>query len=130
MQVCELKGWFLSNSTPTAAITRTLDHPFFLGLQAHPEFCTRPLNPSPPFLGFVAASCGANVLAEQLSLQEKGYIPPHPEASMVSEEELKLLSRPLLLREGEKGMGRSGPRPGDVEEARRHADVVQAVNEA
>lgn len=49
---------------------------------------------------------------------------------MVSEEELKLLSRPLLLREGEKGMGRSGPRPGDVEEARRHADVVQAVNEA
>ncbi|KAH9477492.1 CTP synthase [Psilocybe cubensis] len=40
MQVCELA-----------------DHPFFVGMQAHPEFCTRPLNPSPPFLGFVAAAC-------------------------------------------------------------------------
>ncbi|KAI9444557.1 CTP synthase [Lactarius indigo] len=29
-------------------------HPFFVGLQSHPEFCTRPLNPSPPFLGFVS----------------------------------------------------------------------------
>ncbi|NXD32383.1 PYRG synthase, partial [Spelaeornis formosus] len=34
------------------------DHPFFIGLQAHPEFCSRPLNPSPPFLGLVAAACG------------------------------------------------------------------------
>ncbi len=26
------------------------DHPYFVALQAHPEFCSRPLNPSPPFL--------------------------------------------------------------------------------
>jgi len=33
-------------------------HPFFLGTQYHPEFLSRPRKPSPPFLGFVAASAG------------------------------------------------------------------------
>lgn len=32
------------------------DHPFFIGLQAHPEFRSRPMRPSPPFAGFVAAA--------------------------------------------------------------------------
>ncbi|THV07143.1 CTP synthase [Dendrothele bispora CBS 962.96] len=65
------------------------DHPFFIGLQAHPEFCTRPLNPSPPFLGFVAAACGAHVLQEQIEYQLRNFVPPHPEDAMVSEEELR-----------------------------------------
>ena len=64
-------------------------HPFFMALQAHPEFCTRPLNPSPPFLGFVAAACGPQVFGEQLKLQENAYIPPHPTGAMVGEEVLK-----------------------------------------
>ncbi len=34
------------------------DHPFFLGTQSHPEFKSRPGNPSPPYLGFVKASAG------------------------------------------------------------------------
>ncbi|KHO01561.1 UTP-ammonia ligase [Metarhizium album ARSEF 1941] len=34
------------------------DHPFFVGLQAHPEFTSKVLNPSPALLGFVAASAG------------------------------------------------------------------------
>ncbi|KAG8973025.1 CTP synthase ura7 [Tulasnella sp. 427] len=58
------------------------DHPYFVGLQAHPEFCTRPINPSPPFLGFVAAASGPTVLAEQLESQLKTFVPPHPEAAM------------------------------------------------
>lgn len=33
-------------------------HPFFIGTQYHPEYLTRPLKPSPPFLGFVLASAG------------------------------------------------------------------------
>lgn len=64
------------------------DHPFFVGLQAHPEFCTRPLNPSPPFLGFVAASCGVSILEAQIESQLKTFKPPHPEESMVAESEL------------------------------------------
>ncbi|KAG5336746.1 CTP synthase ura7 [Termitomyces sp. Mn162] len=61
------------------------EHPFFLGLQAHPEFCTRPLNPSPPFLGFVAASASPTVFAEQLEHQRLNFQPPHPADAMVSE---------------------------------------------
>jgi CTP synthase len=32
------------------------DHPFFLATQFHPEFTSRPAQPSPPFLGFVQAA--------------------------------------------------------------------------
>ncbi|PTA67857.1 CTP synthase [Deinococcus arcticus] len=31
-------------------------HPFFVALQAHPEFKSRPMRPSPPFAGFIAAA--------------------------------------------------------------------------
>jgi CTP synthase len=31
-------------------------HPFFLGLQSHPEFSSRLLRPSPPFKGFIEAA--------------------------------------------------------------------------
>ncbi len=31
-------------------------HPFFLGLQSHPEFTSRLMRPSPPFRGFIEAS--------------------------------------------------------------------------
>lgn len=59
------------------------DHPYFVGLQAHPEFCTRPLNPSPPFLGFIAAACGEAMLEEQCLRSEEEYVSPHPEAAKV-----------------------------------------------
>lgn len=34
------------------------DHPFYLAVQFHPEFLSRPLKPSPPYLGFLLASSG------------------------------------------------------------------------
>ncbi|WP_420596705.1 CTP synthase [Deinococcus sp.] len=34
-------------------------HPFFVALQAHPEFKSRPMRPSPPFAGFIAAALAA-----------------------------------------------------------------------
>lgn len=34
------------------------DHPYFVGTQYHPEYLTRPLKPSPPYLGLVLAACG------------------------------------------------------------------------
>ncbi|KAI0316067.1 CTP synthase [Amylostereum chailletii] len=76
------------------------DHPFFVGLQAHPEFCTRPLNASPPFLGFVSASCGPHVLQEQIDAQMQTFKPPHPEEAMVSEKELVAGSKEVLLTPG------------------------------
>ncbi|KAJ2356889.1 CTP synthase ura7, partial [Coemansia sp. RSA 2618] len=34
------------------------DHPYFVGAQYHPEYLTRPLSPSPPFLGLLLAASG------------------------------------------------------------------------
>ncbi|XP_075552607.1 CTP synthase isoform X2 [Dermacentor variabilis] len=34
------------------------DHPYFVGVQFHPEYISRPLKPSPPYMGLVLASCG------------------------------------------------------------------------
>ena len=45
-------------------------HPFFIGTQAHPEMHSRPLEPSPLFVGLVnaalarSASRSANAVAE------------------------------------------------------------------
>mmetsp|Transcript_3785 Transcript_3785/g.8011 ORF Transcript_3785/g.8011 Transcript_3785/m.8011 type:complete len:651 (+) Transcript_3785:111-2063(+) len=33
-------------------------HPYYVGCQYHPEFKSRPLNPSPPFHGLLLAACG------------------------------------------------------------------------
>uniref|UniRef100_A0A6B2L0P1 CTP synthase n=1 Tax=Arcella intermedia TaxID=1963864 RepID=A0A6B2L0P1_9EUKA len=33
-------------------------HPFFLAVQYHPEFKSRPMKPSPPFVGFMLAASG------------------------------------------------------------------------
>lgn len=35
------------------------DHPFFLATQFHPEFKSRPMSPSPPYLGFVKSIASA-----------------------------------------------------------------------
>nr|CAG8562988.1 4839_t:CDS:10 [Entrophospora candida] len=36
-------------------------HPFYVGTQYHPEYLSRPLKPSPAFLGFVSASAGLTI---------------------------------------------------------------------
>ncbi|KAL9111263.1 MAG: hypothetical protein Q9227_004341 [Pyrenula ochraceoflavens] len=38
------------------------DHPWFVGVQYHPEYVSRVLRPSAPYLGFFAACAGANIL--------------------------------------------------------------------
>lgn len=34
------------------------DHPYFVGVQYHPEYLARPTKPSPPFVGLILAACG------------------------------------------------------------------------
>lgn len=43
------------------------DHPYYVGVQYHPEFKSRPLIPSPPFRGLILAACGKldSYLSEQ-----------------------------------------------------------------
>jgi CTP synthase len=45
------------------------EHPWFVGVQFHPEYLSRVLDPSPPYLGLVAASAGC--LDEISELQVK-----------------------------------------------------------
>jgi CTP synthase len=39
-------------------IAELSDHPYYVGCQFHPEFLSRPLHPSPPFLGLLLAATG------------------------------------------------------------------------
>lgn len=34
------------------------DHPYYVAVQFHPEYLSRPLKPSPPFVGLILASIG------------------------------------------------------------------------
>lgn len=38
--------------------TAVSGHPFFVGVQYHPEFLSRPIKPSPPYFGLLLASVG------------------------------------------------------------------------
>ncbi|KZF26709.1 CTP synthase [Xylona heveae TC161] len=46
------------------------DHPWFVGVQFHPEYLSRVLQPSKPYLGFVAAAAGCLPEAIQRSINE------------------------------------------------------------
>ncbi|TSQ69519.1 CTP synthase 1 [Bagarius yarrelli] len=39
-------------------ITEIKDHPYFVGVQYHPEFTSRPFKPSPPYFGLLLAAAG------------------------------------------------------------------------
>lgn len=49
-------------------IVEIKDHPFFVGTQYHPEYCSKVLDPSRPFLGLIAASAG--ILDEVLARED------------------------------------------------------------
>ncbi|MDP6380824.1 MAG: CTP synthase (glutamine hydrolyzing), partial [Phycisphaerae bacterium] len=55
----EAAGMVFSGKAPDQPIMQILelpDHPFFVGTQSHPEFTSRPVSPSPFYLGLVAAA--------------------------------------------------------------------------
>jgi CTP synthase len=57
----EQQGMIFSGKHPTQPIMQILElpqemHPFFIGTQAHPELTSRPLRPSPFFMGLIGAA--------------------------------------------------------------------------
>ncbi|KAF2794991.1 UTP-ammonia ligase [Melanomma pulvis-pyrius CBS 109.77] len=51
------------------------DHPFFVGVQAHPELTSKVLHPSPAILGFVAASAGClDQMIEETRQEKEGLV--------------------------------------------------------
>jgi len=61
----EQGGMVFSGKVPGKPIMQILelpDHPYFIATQAHPEFTSRPLRPSPFFLGLMAAALGTSAV--------------------------------------------------------------------
>ncbi|OGE83204.1 MAG: CTP synthase [Candidatus Doudnabacteria bacterium RIFCSPLOWO2_01_FULL_44_21] len=55
----EAAGFIFSGTSPDGRLIEIIelkDHPFFVGVQFHPEFKSRPLNPGPLFKDFIKAS--------------------------------------------------------------------------
>ncbi|KAL8667302.1 MAG: hypothetical protein Q9202_000875 [Teloschistes flavicans] len=50
------------------------DHPWFIGVQYHPEYLSRVLRPSMPYLGFVAAAAGC---LDQIMVKVTGTLNEH-----------------------------------------------------
>ena len=58
-EVLTKAGLVISGMSPDERLVETVelkDHPFFLGVQYHPEFKSRPNRPHPVFYGFVKAA--------------------------------------------------------------------------
>ncbi|MFC1711221.1 CTP synthase [Patescibacteria group bacterium] len=56
----ESKGMIISGTSPDKKLVEAIElpksqHPFFLGVQFHPEYKSRPLNPHPIFIEFIKA---------------------------------------------------------------------------
>ncbi len=60
-QILQEKGMTLSGISPDGKLVETIeltDRDFFVGVQYHPEFKSRPNRPHPLFLGFIGAAAG------------------------------------------------------------------------
>ena len=58
-EILEKNGLVLSGMSPDGKLVETVeltDYPFFVGVQYHPEFKSRPNKPHPLFLGFIEAA--------------------------------------------------------------------------
>ena len=60
-----------------AEIVELPTHPFFMGVQFHPEFKSRPLRPHPLFRGFIAAALEKKQASRQSAIFP---VPPAPVA--------------------------------------------------
>ena len=63
-QVLTDSGLVISGQSPDGELVETVelsDHPFFLGVQFHPEFKSRPNRPQPIFLRFVESALNKQI---------------------------------------------------------------------
>jgi CTP synthase len=89
IEMLESHGLIFSGRHPQQPIMQVLElpvamHPYFIGGQFHPELTSRPLKPSPMFMGLVAAAArhaGPHIPAEQIS---KRWLPRNQDTPMVS----------------------------------------------
>ena len=68
-------GLTLSGISPDGKLVETVElteHPFYVGVQYHPEFKSRPNKPHPLFLGFIGAAAAVSRSSFQKRLPEPG----------------------------------------------------------
>lgn len=70
-------------------IVELTSHPYFIGVQFHPEFSSRPMKPSPPYLGLLLAATG-NLNAHLQQMNKLPYSDGYSDASDDSFPEAKL----------------------------------------
>ncbi len=61
VEILEKGGLVFSGRSPDGVLMEFLElpnHPYFVATQAHPEFKSRPMKPSPLFDGFIKAAKG------------------------------------------------------------------------
>ena len=61
-------GLVISGTSPDGRLAETIelaDHPFYIGVQFHPEFTSRPNRPHPLFQGFISAAFHENTKQEE-----------------------------------------------------------------
>ena len=59
-KLLQSKGLTLGGTSPDGRLVETIElteRPFYVGVQYHPEFKSRPTNPHPLFVGFIGAAC-------------------------------------------------------------------------
>lgn len=92
----EASGFVFSGTSPDGRLVEIIEienHPFFVGVQFHPEFKTRPFKPSPLFREFIKASMQTKHLAELARAREER------EAIKRKEEKVKLAEKAKLEKE-------------------------------
>ncbi|KAG1714820.1 CTP synthase 1-B [Nymphon striatum] len=70
-------------------------HPYYVGVQFHPEYISRPMKPSPPYLGLILASSGKldDYIAQDCRLSQQST----PTTESDNEEKLKNFSQSLQI---------------------------------
>jgi CTP synthase len=57
-RICTIGGDGANRTAVRMEIVELKGHPYFIGVQYHPEYLSHPLEPSPPFFGLVLAASG------------------------------------------------------------------------
>lgn len=94
-KLLESKGLVISGTTPDKQLVEIIelaDHPFFVGVQFHPEFKSRPLTPGPLFRDFIKTA---------VKLKEQKLNPPKvavkPSLKKLQTKPIKLTSKKPAL---------------------------------
>jgi CTP synthase len=75
-EILEKHGLVISGASPDGSIVEAIelpkkDHPFFLGVQFHPEYQSRPKTPHPIFVSFIKASASSKIYRPHICKLDK-----------------------------------------------------------